>query len=83
MSVPCCVAIGQYTLEDNALTLTFDMPDKLDESCEEDENSERYFQSMQNAALYFIEDGRLYIDLMADAGTLAFDLGQVLDMSGG
>lgn len=83
MGAPCRAAVGQYTLEDNALTLTFDVPEKLDESCEEDENSERYFQLMQHTALYFIEDGRLYIDLMADGGTLAFDLGQVIDMSGG
>jgi D-alanyl-D-alanine carboxypeptidase len=82
MVATCRAAVGQYTLEDNALTLTFDVPDKLDENCEEDEKGERYFQLMQNAALYFIEDGRLYIDLMADAGTLAFDLGQVINSGG-
>jgi len=81
MGTSCRAGIGEYTLEDNALTLTFDIPEKYDEDCEEDEFGERYFELMQNAALYFIEDGRLYIDLMADGGTLAFDLGQVIDMS--
>jgi len=77
----CRVAVGKYETDGSALTLAYDIPDKLDESCEEGANEEQYFHLLQGAASYFTEDGRLFIDLMADGGTLAFDLDQVIEIA--
>jgi D-alanyl-D-alanine carboxypeptidase len=81
LGAPCRAVVGEYELDGGALALTYDIPDKFDESCEEGPNGERYFQLMQGAAGYFTEDDFLYIDLMADGGTMVFDLDQVLDLS--
>ncbi len=76
----CRVAVGSYEVDGNALTLTYDIPEVTDESCEEGPNADRYYELLQGATSYFTEDGRLFIDLMADGGTLAFDVQQVLNL---
>jgi D-alanyl-D-alanine carboxypeptidase len=81
LGAPCRAAVGNYESDGSALTPTYDLPEKTDESCEEGPNAMQYFQLMQGAANYFTKDGRLYLDLMADGGTLAFDLDQVIDLS--
>jgi D-alanyl-D-alanine carboxypeptidase len=70
----CRVAVGSYEIDGSSVTLTYDIPEITDESCPEGPNADRYFKLLQGAANYFTEDGRLFIDLMADGGTLAFDV---------
>lgn len=70
----CRVAMGSYEIDGTSLALTYDIPAVTDESCSEGPNADRYFELLQGAATYFTEDGRLFVDLMADGGTLAFDV---------
>ena len=41
-------------------------------ACGEQSKDTVFVQQFQNAAIYFIKDGDLYIDLTADAGTMHF-----------
>lgn len=70
----CRVAMGSYEIDGSSVTLMYDIPEITDESCLEGPNADRYFELMQGAASYFTEDGRLFVDLMADGGRLAFDV---------
>lgn len=73
----CRVAVGTYETDGNALTLTYDIPEKYDESCEDGPNALRLLQIAQGAAQYYTQDGQLFIELMADGGTLVFDRHQL------
>jgi hypothetical protein len=41
-------------------------------ACPPDSRSEQFVELLGGAARYFFEDAELYIDLMADGGTMAF-----------
>ncbi len=41
-------------------------------ACPPDSIDNEYKQGLENAAIYFFEDGNLYMDLFADAGTMMF-----------
>lgn len=76
LSGKCLAAVGSYERDDAAqtLSLTYDVPEVTDESCEMGPNEERFFPLMLGAARYYNEDGRLYVELKVDGGTLVFDL---------
>ncbi len=74
----CRVAIGDYEVADGSLALSYDIPEKDDESCEEGPNADRFFTLMQSAVRYTLDD-RLRIDLNADGGTFVFDVSLVLE----
>lgn len=65
----CNAITGTYDPESNefitlgASTLAACPPDSIDDE---------YRMGLENAALYFFEDGNLYMDLFADAGTMMF-----------
>lgn len=70
----CLAAIGSYERGDDTLSLTYDLPENIDETCEPGPNEESYFQLMQGAARYYAEDDQLFVELAADGGTLVFDV---------
>jgi D-alanyl-D-alanine carboxypeptidase len=70
----CRFVIGEYRLEENKLTLTYELPEKRDPDCEEGSNEARVFELLRGQTTAFIENGRLHIDLPADGGTLVFDV---------
>jgi LysM repeat protein len=47
-------------------------------ACPEDSHSDDFVKYLGSAAIYFFEDGNLYIDLMADGGTVAFALAKTI-----
>jgi D-alanyl-D-alanine carboxypeptidase len=66
----CNNAIGSYTDDAGALTITLG-PMTL-AACPEGSRSDQFLAYLASAARYFIEDSNLYIDMMADGGTMAF-----------
>ncbi len=73
LSGACRVAVAsEQEVTESTLTLTYDLPDKLDEACEDPPNETRFFELMQGTGNYYLKNGRLFIDLMADAGTMVF-----------
>ncbi|MGD2078507.1 MAG: serine hydrolase [Chloroflexota bacterium] len=73
LATNCRLVVGTIEVDSSSLTLAYDIPKITDESCVESANADRYLDLLQSAATYFFQDGRLYIDLMADGGTLTFD----------
>lgn len=69
----CRFAIGEYQIEDSSLTLTYDLPEKTTADCQEGPTEARIFELLLGQTTYAIADGRLQIDLAADAGTLIFN----------
>ena len=66
----CNNALGSYT--EDAGSLTIEIGPMTLAACPPDSRSDEFIQDLGFAARYFFEDGRLYIDLMADGGTMAF-----------
>ena len=66
----CNNASGSYTVDDSSLTIA--MGPITMAACPEGSRSDQFVQLMTGAAIYFFEDDSLFIDLMADGGTMAF-----------
>ena len=66
----CNNAMGDYTSDVNSLNITVGPMTKA--ACPPGSRGEQFTRLLGGAALYFIEDGNLYIDLMADGGTFTF-----------
>lgn len=66
----CNNAMGSYRVEGSSLTI--EMGPTTMAACSPESRSDSFIQYLGYAANYFFEDGDLYIDLMADGGTLAF-----------
>ena len=66
----CNNAIGSYTDEDGALSIEIG-PMTL-AACPEGSRSDQFIQYLGYAAIYFFQDGHLFIDMFADGGTLEF-----------
>ncbi len=66
----CNDALGSYT--DNAGSMTTEFGPMTLAACPADSRSDQFVQLLMGAARYFFEDGNLYIDLMADGGTMVF-----------
>jgi heat shock protein HslJ len=70
ITADCNTVLAQYTTDGSALTLTLG-PSTL-VACPEDSQADLFTQQLSGAALYFFLDGDLYIDLIADSGTMHF-----------
>jgi heat shock protein HslJ len=70
ITADCNTVLAQYTADGSAITLTLG-PSTL-VACPEDSQADLFTQQLSGAALYFFLDGDLYIDLMADSGTMHF-----------
>ncbi len=66
----CNSASGSYTVDGSSLAIEVG-PMTL-AACPPDSRSDQFIQDLGFAARYSFEDGFLYIDLMADGGTMAF-----------
>lgn len=66
----CNRAAGSYTVAGASLTVALG-PATL-AACPPESRSDQFLQLLGNAAVYFFEDGKLHIDLLADGGTLVF-----------
>ena len=75
----CNNVIAQYTAENGAMTLT-PGPSTL-VACPEDSQADVFTQQLSAAAIYFFLDGDLYIDLVADSGTMRFDELPTVDLA--
>jgi amidase len=66
----CNNASGSYTTDGSSLTIQIGPMTMA--ACPTESRSDQFVQLLGGAANYFFEDGKLYIDLMADGGTMVF-----------
>jgi heat shock protein HslJ len=74
ITADCKKASGTYTDDGGALTIVIGPMTKA--ACPSGSRSDEFVKLLGSAARYFAKDGKLYIDLMADAGTMAFALAE-------
>ncbi len=70
ITADCNAVVAQYTVNGNAITL-IPGPSTL-VACPEDSQADVFTQQLSGAALFFFLDDDLYIDLIADSGTMHF-----------
>lgn len=66
----CNVARGTYTAEDSSIAITLGPTTLV--ACPPESIDTEFLQGLSSAAIYFFEGDDLYLDMMADAGTLKF-----------
>ena len=66
----CNHAGGKYTLRKSALTI--EVIHSTRAMCPPDSLEQTYLKDLNGAAIYFIREGGLYIDLKYDTGTMKF-----------
>jgi heat shock protein HslJ len=71
----CNLAQGTYTI-DGSSSISIQTGPMTMAACPPGSRSEEFVQHLGFAAIYFFEDGHLFIDLMADGGTMKFSQGQ-------
>ena len=76
----CNNASGSYTADDSNLAIEVGPMTKA--ACPPESRSEQFVQLLGSVAVYFFEDGNLYLELMADGGTLAFTPADETAMAG-
>jgi heat shock protein HslJ len=69
----CNNVAASYTAEDGSMSITLG-PSTL-AACADDSLDQRFLGGLEAAALYFFQGGDLYMDLMADGGTMRFSAG--------
>jgi heat shock protein HslJ len=67
----CNQVLGTYTLDGSAITLAFG-PSTM-AACPEGSLGDTFVTQLGGAAIYFLQEGDLYIDLMFDSGTMRFN----------
>jgi heat shock protein HslJ len=70
VTADCNKASGTYSGEGGALTIKIGPMTQA--ACPPGSRSDQFVKLLGSAARYFIKDGKLYIDLFADGGTMAF-----------
>ena len=66
----CNSGSGDYVVDGNKLSINITSTTLA--LCESESHSDLFFRTLNEAALYFVEDGLLYIDLPVDSGTMSF-----------
>ena len=69
----CNQALGSFTEDGSSLSIDLE-PTTL-AACPPESVAPEYLQSLQSAGIYFFQDGKLFIDLQADTGTMQFSSG--------
>jgi pimeloyl-ACP methyl ester carboxylesterase/heat shock protein HslJ len=70
----CNTAIAAYGIaSEDAVMLTMTVAPRTEDACPPDSRGDQFLKLLGGAAIYFFQDGRLFIDLMADGGTMVFD----------
>jgi heat shock protein HslJ len=70
ITADCNNVIAEYTVDEDAISIT-PGPSTL-AACPADSQGDLFVQQLSGAAIYFFQDGDLYIDLIADSGTMRF-----------
>ena len=70
LKADCNNAMGSYTVEGQSITM--EVGPMTMAACPEGSRSDDFVKYLGSAAIYFFKDGNLFIDLMADGGTMAF-----------
>ena len=70
ITADCNAVVAQVTADGSAISLTLG-PSTL-VACPEDSQADLFTQQLSGAALYFFQEGDLFIDLLADSGTMHF-----------
>lgn len=79
ITADCNNVAAEYTATaEGSLTITLG-PSTL-ALCPEDSQDQQFLTGLENAALYFFQEGDLYIDMFADGGTLQFQAQQTVDL---
>jgi heat shock protein HslJ len=68
--VDCNRAGGKYSLQKSALTI--EVTHSTRAACPPDSLEQTFLKNLNAAAIYFMRDGQLYIDLKYDSGTMKF-----------
>ena len=76
----CNNASGSYTAESSSLSIQVGPMTMA--ACPPESRSDQFVEYLSSAAIYFFEDGSLYIDLFADGGTLTFAPAGEAEMTG-
>ena len=71
----CNRASGTYSQEGSRLSIVIEATTRA--MCPPESLSTQYLRELQSAAIFFFQDGNLYIDLVADTGTMMFKADQV------
>jgi len=66
----CNNASGTYTVDDSNLTIELGPMTMV--ACPPDSLSDDYLKNLSFVRIYFFKDGHLFLDMMADGGTLEF-----------
>jgi heat shock protein HslJ len=66
----CNNASGTYTVDDSNLTIELGPMTMV--ACPPDSLSDDYLKNLSFVRIYFFQDGHLFLDMMADGGTLEF-----------
>jgi len=66
----CNNASGTYTVDDSNLTIELGPMTMV--ACPPDSLSDDYLKNLSFVRTYFFQDGHLFLDMMADGGTLEF-----------
>jgi len=66
----CNNAVGTYTLDGSSISI--EVGPMTMAACPPETRSDDFIKYLGSSAIFFYEEGNLYIDLMADGGTMAF-----------
>ncbi len=66
----CNIVLGSYTSDGSSIQITLGPSTLM--ACDEDSQGDAFIQNLSSAAVYFFQDGHLFIDQFADSGTMEF-----------
>ena len=74
-----CNNVGAtYTADGGSITIELGPSTRA--ACPEGSLDQAYLSELSNAAIYFFENGELFMDLMADGGTMRFQASEQVDL---
>jgi heat shock protein HslJ len=74
VTADCNRGAGQYQVDGAAISITVQAMTRA--QCAPDSLSAQFIQRLDAAAIWFVQDGDLFIDLFADSGTMRFTLAE-------
>lgn len=74
ITADCNRGAGQYTVDGAAISIAVQAMTRA--QCAPDSLSTQFIQRLGAAAIWFVQDGDLFIDLFADSGTMRFTLAE-------
>ncbi len=70
MQLDCNIGSGAYTVEDSNIALIIDAV--TDADCPSDSVADTLLENLETTALYFMQDGDLFLELLYDSGVMQF-----------